>query len=192
MSQPDNAGPGLNLTSESQGSIQVKNLLLLGAGGVALLFCFVLLVGFGFLLGNLDNSGRFSEIVAGSGGEPTPPLLVVTATSTATPIVETGAGPEQTSTETSSQNVSQDNAATPTPPSEPEIGPIIFAAAVSKAGEPLNPGNSFEEGIPEMHAVFNYNHMSTEYTWERVWYLDGQEMLRNTEKWGGAESGQFD
>jgi Tol biopolymer transport system component len=195
MSQPDNAGPGLNQTSGAQGSIQVKNLLLLGAGGVALLFCFVLLVGFGFLLGNLDNSGRFGEILAGSGElaeEPTPPPVVVTATSTATPIVETGPGPEQTPTETGSQNAGQDNTATPTPPGEPEIGVIIFAATVSKEGEPLNPGNSFEEGIHEMHAVFNYNHMSKGYTWERVWYLDGQEILRNSEEWSGAESGQFD
>lgn len=81
---------------------------------------------------------------------------------------------------------------TPTSEAAPEIGSITFALDVTDEHEPINPATSFEEGLVEIHAVFDYSHMSKEYIWERVWYHDGEEKLSNAEKWAGDESGRFD
>ncbi len=76
--------------------------------------------------------------------------------------------------------------------SQPEIGEITFALDVSEAYEPIGPGFLFTKGITEVHAIFDYSGMSTEYTWERVWYLNDKEISRTASAWTGPESGVFD
>jgi len=73
---------------------------------------------------------------------------------------------------------------------EPQFGPICF-----KAARPQNDTPACEETyapVVEMHAVFNYTGMSTHNEWTRVWYHNGQEVLRVKENWSGDVEGQFD
>jgi hypothetical protein len=80
--------------------------------------------------------------------------------------------------------------ATPTP--EIEIGDITFALDVTEAKEPVQPGMLFTRGITEVHAIFSYSGMSSDYTWERVWRLNDKEIVRKAEPWRGPASGVFD
>ncbi len=80
-----------------------------------------------------------------------------------------------------------------TSPVTPSIGEITFALdATEDDYEPVEPGITFEEGITEIHAIFDYEGMSDAYVWERVWYLNGDEILRNAADWAGEERGRFD
>ncbi len=89
-------------------------------------------------------------------------------------------------------------AGTPAPPTDtptpaaPQMGDIVFALTVDDNAQAIDPADAFDEGISKIHAVFDYANLSRDDTWERVWYLDGEEMLRNAENWGGDESGSFD
>ena len=91
---------------------------------------------------------------------------------------------------TSEQTVEPE--ATPIVSSTPAIGDITFALGATEENEPVDPGVSFEEGVTEIHAIFEYSGMLPDYTWERVWYLDGKEVLRNSAIWSDKESGRFD
>jgi hypothetical protein len=91
----------------------------------------------------------------------------------------------------------------PTPPLRPTdtteaAGPprfekITFAQGYSKEKlEPIGPASSFAAGVTEVHAIFEYSSMSNDYTWERVLYRDGNEMLRKSERWNSGKKGIFD
>jgi serine/threonine protein kinase len=81
----------------------------------------------------------------------------------------------------------------PPTPGAPQFGQITFALGYDKNKlEPISPGPSFTEGVTEIHAVFEYNGMSNGDTWERAWYLDGQEVSRSSAQWNGDQSGVFD
>ncbi len=133
-----------------------------------------LLVGGGLLLvvcflglaaaGFLVGSGKIPSFAAGSTPTPTEtPLSAVTGMPTPTPT-----------------------------PVQPAIRNIIFAPNASADAQPINPAESFPIGISEIHALFEYSNLSEDDVWERVWLLDGKEMLRSSETWTGDESGVFD
>jgi hypothetical protein len=75
---------------------------------------------------------------------------------------------------------------------EPFMGEVTFAQDATEEQEPINPGTSFEAGITEVHAIFEYSGILPEYSWERIWYLDGVEILNSEEVWGGDAAGIFD
>ena len=75
---------------------------------------------------------------------------------------------------------------------EPEIGEIVFALDITESYEPIDPSFVFTEGITEIHAIFEYSGMSPDYTWERVWYLNDQEISRSASPWTDTASGIFD
>lgn len=168
-----------------------RNPLLIIVGvGCALLLCVLALAGVGLFLAR----DQFQNVLAGLGGATATPIPVVetptaaAATDTPTPMlaatteptVETGTEPSESVTET------------PTVVSEPEFGSITFALSATDNYEPIDAGISFQEGITEVHAIFEYSGMSKDDTWERVWYLDGKEVLRNSQKWTGDQAGVFD
>jgi len=121
--------------------------------------------------------------------EPATPTPSPTAepTSAAGAVTDTGSG----GTATADATAAAAEAETPTS-SEPEIGQITFATGATDDYEPINPDTNFEEGITEIHAIFDYSGMQADYTWERVWYLDGEEILRNSAQWTDPETGRFD
>jgi TolB protein len=47
--------------------------------------------------------------------------------------------------------------------------------------------------VVEVHAIFDYSDIVPEHNeWVRIWYHNGQEVLKVEEKWAGDSSGQFD
>jgi len=75
--------------------------------------------------------------------------------------------------------------------SEPDISKITFALNVTEDNQPVIPGLFFSKGITQVHALFEYQNMSPDYTWERVWYLNDREISRSAGPWTGPESGVF-
>jgi Tol biopolymer transport system component len=162
-----------------------KTLLIIGGVGCGLLLCLVLIIGGVLLL----TGNQFSNITASLSG--------ATATATPAPIIPTPtATPEPSpapSPTTSAGEAEQPKAASPTPAaSNPVISMITFALGATDTYEPVNPNITFDEGITEVHAIFDYSGMQSGSAWERVWYLDGKEILRNAAKWTDKESGRFD
>lgn len=82
---------------------------------------------------------------------------------------------------------------TPTTPPEPE-GPsfsgLFFAADVTDAGEPIDVATSFPAGTIIVYAFADYVGMSDDAACESVWYLDGEEVVRNPFNWTMGESGE--
>lgn len=66
-------------------------------------------------------------------------------------------------------------------PDTPVFKPITFAAEVTEEFEPIDPTNRFEEGLSRVHGVFTVEGLALGDSFERVWYVDGQEVLRATE-----------
>ncbi|MBN1994432.1 MAG: serine/threonine protein kinase [Anaerolineae bacterium] len=84
---------------------------------------------------------------------------------------------------------------TPSPatPGAPWFGDITFAQGYDPATlAPIKPGDSFSQGLTEIHAIFEYKDMANGQAWERVWYRDNQVMSRSPEQWRGDEAGVFD
>jgi hypothetical protein len=75
---------------------------------------------------------------------------------------------------------------------DPQLGKITFALGATTDRQPLEPGMLFTYGITEVHAIFTHTHMSTAYTWERVWYINDQEISRSPAQWTGPADGVFD
>jgi hypothetical protein len=77
-------------------------------------------------------------------------------------------------------------------PRNPEFGEIIFAPNVTESYQPVDPSFVFAAGITQVHAVFEYSGMSGDNNWERVWYLNEQEISRSAGPWTDPGSGIFD
>jgi len=75
---------------------------------------------------------------------------------------------------------------------EPEFGEITFAPGVTDEYQAIDPGFLFTRGITEIHALFEYQNMSPDDTWERVWYLNDREVARSSGRWTEPERGIFD
>ncbi|MBN1994447.1 MAG: PD40 domain-containing protein [Anaerolineae bacterium] len=161
-----------------------RPLLIVGGLGCVLLLCIALLIGGGLFFAR----DRLNDIAGLGGGEATPvvetpTVIMPTATLEPSPTVETPIEP----------TVEQaDTGETPPLETKPVIGMITFALDATADYEPIDPGTSFAEGITVIHAIFDYSGMLSSYTWERVWYLDGSEILRNSAAWTDSESGRFD
>jgi tetratricopeptide (TPR) repeat protein len=70
------------------------------------------------------------------------------------------------------------------------IGSITFAAGVSDDDEPLEPGDTFTAGIPEVFGVFEYADMSSGALFEFAWYIDGELTYSDSTAWYDDASGQ--
>lgn len=165
-------------------------LLIIGGIGCALLLCAGLLIGGGlFLAGD-----QISELTSGISGQEEPTVAPSPTDAPTTAPTATPEPPEEDTPEAEAAAVE-----TGSPESEPtevigppEIGSITFALGATEDYEPIDPGTSFEGEVTEIHAIFEYSGMSPDFTWERVWYLDGDEVLRSAEVWSGAGAGVFD
>jgi Tol biopolymer transport system component len=87
----------------------------------------------------------------------------------------------------------QPTLATSTPEApEPVVGPIVFAAGVDDDNQPINPSTLFASETEEIHAIFDYEGMSSSINWERRWYQNGEEVGSGSGTWDAGESGMFD
>ena len=83
---------------------------------------------------------------------------------------------------------------TPSPENtpEPQFNPICFRP-VGEDGDLLACDTTFSGATQEVHVIFDYAHMAPgTYEWTRIWYLNGQEVLKVKEPWTGDVTGQFD
>lgn len=173
-----------------------KNLpLIIGGAGCALLLCLVLIVGIGLVTFNVvkrtDNLSFTEDTPTGiviaeeTPEEVTEEAIEVEPTATATPTTEATETPE-------AEEEALPEEETPVEPGEPEIASLVFATETTDDYMPVDPADVFDEGITEIHAVFEYANLYPDDVWERVWTLDGEEVLRLADPWEGDESGVFD
>jgi len=127
----------------------------------------------------VDSVAEDSPTVAVSLTPTSPPASTSTVTANAT------TASDQLSLDPSADDSLQDSE------KEPQIGDITFALGVTETYEPINPDFFFTHGITQVHAIFDYSGMSPDDTWERVWFLNDNELTRITEPWTSPESGTF-
>lgn len=197
-------GPGDSATTSDKGpdkSAKRNPLLLIGGIGCVLLLCAALLIGGGAYYFVSSSDSSVADLLGGQADTTTPAAPAEEAPPTSTPVAATA----PTATDQTASEAVEPESQEPTPPEsddavvgEPELGSITFAVGATDDYEPIDPAETFEAGITEIHAIFEYSGMSTDYTWERVWYLDGDEILRSPhegdppEAWSGAQAGVFD
>ncbi|MGQ9583783.1 MAG: trypsin-like peptidase domain-containing protein [Anaerolineae bacterium] len=70
------------------------------------------------------------------------------------------------------------------------FGPITFAEGIDRKGNPVRPGTTFEIGIAELYAIFDYQGMEDGWNWTRRWSIDGRTVVDDTRAWSGGESGK--
>jgi Tol biopolymer transport system component len=171
-------------------------LLVIGGIGCILLLCAGVLIGGGlFLLGDQINDavanltgGDEPQAIVGPTAEPSP-----TSTATLAPTLAPEPTLESNATVESEATLAATDAETSTAiTADPFMSEVTFALAATEDQVPIDPGDSFEEGITEVHAIFEYSGILADNLWERVWYLDGEEILRSEEVWGGDAAGIFD
>ena len=164
--QPDNHISYQPLNTLASGRGVISCLLLLGA--ISLISCGA--------LSSLSDTTM-----------PAPPAMSTTPTPTITPVTL----PPATDTP-SNQTSLRDSVDLNTVNPEPQLGEITFALGATADRQPIEAGMLFTYGITEVHAIFTYTHMSPAYTWERVWYINDQEIARSPAQWSGPEDGRFD
>lgn len=172
-------------------------IVLFGGIGCGLLLCIALFVGGGFFLAR-DQLSTIAEGLAPTDipaptDTPSPePVPTDTPVPKPTDTPEATDAADSTGGDADSGETAAGSAADEQPPATPEIGSITFALGATDDYEPIDPGTSFEGDVSEIHAIFDYSGFSPELTWERVWFLDDNEMLRGEELWSGGDEGVFD
>lgn len=160
--------------------LQRNRQFLFGGIGCAVLLCAGLLLGGYFFRNQLFRTGGAEEVAATvEVASPTVELPTDTPTSELPAAAQPTSEPTLEATEESMTGT-------------PEIGPIVFARDATDDYEPVDPGIEFEGEVTEIHAIFDYSGLTSADIWERVWFLDGIEMLRTAEPWTAAEEGVFD
>jgi hypothetical protein len=71
---------------------------------------------------------------------------------------------------------------TPAPPAA-RMGPIQFAEGITSDLEPVNPADTFLDGIEAIYAVYPFSGMERGLDFAVVWYKDGAELGREEEEW---------
>lgn len=118
---------------------------------------------------------------------PVPPTNTPTATPvppTATP-TETSTPAPPTATPTSLADAARIPTSAPRTPAPPDakMGPIQFAEGVTSDLEPVNPDDTFVDGIEAIYAVYPFSGMERGLDFAVVWYKDGAELGREEEEW---------
>lgn len=191
--------PGAPGSPQGEEKPKRNPLVIIGGIGCVLLLCAGLLLGGGLYMA----SDQIEQLTAGLSGEASSPTPAEVATVTPEPqsspteatATDTGSnGSDSGSTDATDVEATATTTSTPTTetPAEPAIGSITFALGATDDYEPIDPGTEFEGDVTEIHAIFDYSGFSSDNTWERVWFLDDEEMLRSTEAWSGENEGVFD
>ncbi len=117
--------------------------------------------------------------------------IEATQTSTSQPRIVTSTDGDVVSAQSSDPTIIF-TLTTPSARPHPYFDPICFKAITGQSQLPTC-GTVFEANIRKVQAIFNYAHMiPNHHEWTRIWYHNGQEVLRIKEKWTGETSGQFD
>lgn len=190
----------IQISTETSSSSPRNPLLIIGGVGCALLLCAALFIGGGiYFAGDRLNTLAADWLEQQATKVATTPVVPLTPSPgpvETTPTTESTAESEATGEPTQAPLLNETPVMSPattlTAITGPEFSPITFALGATDEYEPINPGVAFEEGLTEIHAIFDYSGMSSDYTWERVWYLNGDEILRSGDQWNGDQAGRFD
>jgi putative serine protease PepD len=68
---------------------------------------------------------------------------------------------------------------------------IVFAEGVDRNDNPVGTGTSFDSGITDLYAFFDYEGMQDGWSLTKKWYIDGELVLDIDDTWGGGESGSW-
>ena len=170
-------------TDRPAGKQKLLGGLLATAGGVGCvtLICISLLVGSSILL--YRTTLATASNVDASGDEP-----VVSSGAVADPAASSPDRP----TSTASPGPSDTANGPPFHGTPPELSSITFALEISEEGQPVEPDFTFEAGVRQVHAVFEYTNLSPAYIWTLVWYHNGTELLSNSQPWLDGGTGTYD
>jgi len=156
-----------------------------------ILFCASLLMGSGFYF----MQGQAQTVLATIAAQLTPTAMPTNLTPTVvTPIVTTPiVSPTLTTAPPTELPTATLTPTTVMKSNKSQFSQLIFALdATEDDYTPINSGLTFSAAITEIHAIFDYEGMSTQAKWERVWYHNDKEILRNSAAWSGQEKGRFD
>ncbi|MCS6844292.1 MAG: trypsin-like peptidase domain-containing protein [Caldilineales bacterium] len=70
------------------------------------------------------------------------------------------------------------------------ITKVVFAEAVDRNGNPQGEAASFDSGIDEVYAVFDFSRFRNGREFRFSWYLDDEQVVDETVKWNGGASGR--
>jgi Tol biopolymer transport system component len=173
-----------NLTNQS--TQKSKKGLLTGIGGIGcvLLLCMGALVVSSLLLWR-NNRGTTSPAGTQAGGG-------VVSIGIAEEIADNEKSPLTSDTlgEDAANRSENDNLSLSS--GDPYLGDITFALEIGPNGDPLNSNFSFEAGLTQIHAVFEYNNLTSNDAWTQVWYHNGSEVVSTEQPWLAGQSGVFD
>jgi hypothetical protein len=74
----------------------------------------------------------------------------------------------------------------------PMMGTITFTLEITSGSELITPMLSFEAGLTQTHAIFEYANLSPDHFWTQVWYYNGNEVYSTSQPWLAGEAGLYD
>ena len=75
--------------------------------------------------------------------------------------------------------------------SDPALRNIVFSDGITTKDEPTNPGYLLPAGATEVYAFFDYENMDKRDEWTQIWYMDGEEVFSESDRWSEAGEGRF-
>ncbi len=121
---------------------------------------------------------------------------VPTGTSTNTPLPPTGT-PLPTNTPVPTGTPTPANTPTPVPyssrtpaPTGVHVSPIQFAAELDANQKPVNPTDTFTDGVSKVYAIFTFKGMVSGLSFKLIWYKNGAEVAREEGQWTWGQQGQ--
>jgi Tol biopolymer transport system component len=163
-----------------------KPLWIFGGVGCLVLLCAVVLIGGIFTARRLQSDNAQPEIAADTGSGTLVESVSSTATDSSTELPETADdNPSSAAPAAQAETVE-------TVTGSPEMGAITFAQETTSTGEPVEPAFSFETGVTQVHAVFEFANMTPKQSWTQVWYYNGNELYRTSQPWLADQNGSFD
>jgi S1-C subfamily serine protease len=77
------------------------------------------------------------------------------------------------------------------PSRDPAFRNLVFSDGVTQKDEPTNPGYLLPVGVTEIYAFFDYENMTERDEWTQIWYMDGQQVFSESDRWPEAGDGYF-
>jgi len=188
VTSSDQAAPGASSATPQKQAAKKGPFFVIGGLGCVLLFWVGLLIigsGLFFLWGRL--TGPSGEAIAREAG-----ISIEGAAGTGQTGPVSAGLPEDEAAPNGLGPAAEADKAAISGRSAPEIGPITFALTTTAGSEPIEPDFSFEAGVSQLHAVFEYSRLTPGQLWTQVWYHNGNEVLSTSQPWPEDESGVFD
>jgi len=74
---------------------------------------------------------------------------------------------------------------------DPAFRDIVFSDQVTSQDEPVEPGYLLPAGVTEVYAFFDYENLYEGDEWTQVWYVDGEEVYTESDRWPESGDGSY-